>query len=139
MTTNNQISSAASLTAPMAGQNRLVIVGATGMVGGFLDMTRRAIGIKHTVAGYYSSRMQGLDFVERAQPLAPSLSIALGEVEVRVVVNSISRHHQADRRRMQRSGMHRVGVAKVYYLQFFSLKVEGIAFEDLRRYQRRVS
>jgi uncharacterized protein YbjT (DUF2867 family) len=35
MTTNNQISSAASLTAPMTGQNRLVIVGATGMVGGY--------------------------------------------------------------------------------------------------------
>jgi uncharacterized protein YbjT (DUF2867 family) len=34
MTTNNQISSAASMTAPMAGQHRLVIVGATGMVGG---------------------------------------------------------------------------------------------------------
>jgi uncharacterized protein YbjT (DUF2867 family) len=32
---NNQISSAASLTVPMAGQNRLVIVGATGMVGGY--------------------------------------------------------------------------------------------------------
>jgi hypothetical protein len=38
---------------------------------------------------------------------------------------------------MQRSGMHRVGVAKLYYLQFFSLKVESIAFEDLRRYQGR--
>src|SRR5580704_17274101 len=35
MTTNNQISSAASLTAPMVGQNRLIIVGATGMVGGY--------------------------------------------------------------------------------------------------------
>jgi uncharacterized protein YbjT (DUF2867 family) len=35
MTTNNQISSAISLTVPMAGQNRLVIVGATGMVGGY--------------------------------------------------------------------------------------------------------
>ena len=35
MTTNNQISSAASLTAPIVGQNRLVIVGATGMVGGY--------------------------------------------------------------------------------------------------------
>ncbi len=32
---NNEISSAASLTIPMAGQNRLVIVGATGMVGGY--------------------------------------------------------------------------------------------------------
>src|SRR5690348_8539687 len=35
MTTNNQISSAASQTVPMAGQNRLDIVGATGMVGGY--------------------------------------------------------------------------------------------------------
>ena len=35
MTTNNQISSAAPLTVPMACQNRLVIVGATGMVGGY--------------------------------------------------------------------------------------------------------
>ena len=35
MTTNNQISCATSLTVPMAGQNRLVIVGATGMVGGY--------------------------------------------------------------------------------------------------------
>jgi uncharacterized protein YbjT (DUF2867 family) len=35
MTTNDEISSTASLTAPMAGQIRLVIVGATGMVGGY--------------------------------------------------------------------------------------------------------
>ena len=35
MTTNNQVSSVASMTVPMAGQNRLVIVGATGMVGGY--------------------------------------------------------------------------------------------------------
>jgi uncharacterized protein YbjT (DUF2867 family) len=61
MTTNNQISSAASLTAPMVGQNRLVIVGATGMVGGYalryaLDNSevksvtsigRKTVGISH--------------------------------------------------------------------------------------------
>ena len=61
MTTNNQISSAASLTAPMVGQNRLVIVGATGMVGGYalryaLDNSkvksvtsigRKKVGISH--------------------------------------------------------------------------------------------
>jgi hypothetical protein len=35
MTTNNQISSATSPTVPMAGQNRLVIVATTGMVGGY--------------------------------------------------------------------------------------------------------
>jgi uncharacterized protein YbjT (DUF2867 family) len=61
MTTNNQISSAASLTAPMVGRNRLVIVGATGMVGGYalryaLDNSevksvtsigRKTVGISH--------------------------------------------------------------------------------------------
>jgi uncharacterized protein YbjT (DUF2867 family) len=61
VTTNNQISSAASLTAPMVGQNRLVIVGATGMVGGYalryaLDNSevksvtsigRKTVGISH--------------------------------------------------------------------------------------------
>ena len=46
MTTNNQISSATSLTVPMAGQNRLVIMGPTGMVGGYalryaLDNSKR--------------------------------------------------------------------------------------------------
>jgi uncharacterized protein YbjT (DUF2867 family) len=35
MTTNNQISSAAPLTVSIASQNHLVIVGATGMVGGY--------------------------------------------------------------------------------------------------------
>jgi uncharacterized protein YbjT (DUF2867 family) len=35
MTTNNQISSAASMTNPTVGQKSLVIVGATGMVGGY--------------------------------------------------------------------------------------------------------
>jgi uncharacterized protein YbjT (DUF2867 family) len=61
MTTNNQISSAASLTAPIVGQNRLVIVGATGMVCGYalryaLDNSevksvtsigRKTVGISH--------------------------------------------------------------------------------------------
>ena len=35
MTTNNQTSSATSPTVPLAGQNRLVIVGAAGIVGGY--------------------------------------------------------------------------------------------------------
>jgi uncharacterized protein YbjT (DUF2867 family) len=61
MTTNNQMPSAASLTAPIVGQNRLVIVGATGMVGGYalryaLDNSevksvtsigRKTVGISH--------------------------------------------------------------------------------------------
>jgi uncharacterized protein YbjT (DUF2867 family) len=61
MTTNNQISSAARLAVPMAGQSRLVIVGATGMVGGYAlryalehptvarvtAISRRTLGMSH--------------------------------------------------------------------------------------------
>src|SRR6202008_4740815 len=61
MTTNTQISSAGLLTVPIVGQNRLVIVGATGMVGGYalryaLDNSevksvtsigRKTVGISH--------------------------------------------------------------------------------------------
>jgi len=39
MTTSSQISSAASMGVPTSGQNRLVIVGATGMVGGYAFAT----------------------------------------------------------------------------------------------------
>ena len=56
---------------------------------------------------------------------------------MRVVIHGISRHHQTNRRNVQSGGMCRVGMAKFHYLQFFSLKVEGIAFEDLGRYQGR--
>jgi hypothetical protein len=45
-------------------------------------VTRRAIRIKHTVAGYHRSRMQSLDPIQRAQPLAPGLFIALREIGV---------------------------------------------------------
>jgi uncharacterized protein YbjT (DUF2867 family) len=61
MTETNQVASSASMTGPMAGQKRLVIVGATGMVGGYalryaLDhpavgrvtaIGRRKLGISH--------------------------------------------------------------------------------------------
>ena len=89
------------------------------------------------MTGYHGSRVQGLDHVQCAQPLAPGLCIALREIEVRVVIDSIPRHNQADRRNMQSSGMCRVGMTKFYYLQLFSLKIEGVAFEDLWRYQMR--
>src|SRR5579864_4879626 len=61
MTTSSQISSAASMGVPTSGQNRLVMVGATGMVGGYalryaLDnpavksvtsIGRKKLGVKH--------------------------------------------------------------------------------------------
>jgi uncharacterized protein YbjT (DUF2867 family) len=61
MTTSSQISSAASLGVPTTGQNRLVIVGATGMVGGYVlryaldnsdvksvtSIGRKKLGISH--------------------------------------------------------------------------------------------
>ena len=81
---------------------------------GFFDVTRRAIGVKHAMTCYHCSRMQGLDLIQRAEPLAPGLFIALREIEVRVVVDSIPRYNQANRRHMQRSCVRRVGMAKVY-------------------------
>ena len=61
MTTSSQISSAASMGVPTSGQNRLVIVGATGMVGGYalryaldnsgvksvMSIGRKKVGISH--------------------------------------------------------------------------------------------
>ena len=61
MTTSSQISSAGSMGVPTAGTNRLVIVGATGMVGGYalryaldnsgvksvMSIGRKKLGISH--------------------------------------------------------------------------------------------
>src|SRR4029077_10536220 len=60
----------------------------------FLDVTGRATGIKHAMTGYHRFRMQSLDFIERAKPLVPGFFIALGEVGMRGVVDSIARHDQ---------------------------------------------
>ena len=68
------------------------------------------------MAGYYSSRMQGLDLVQRAQPIGPGLVVALREIGMGVVVDRISRHNQANRRHMQRSSVDRVGMAEFDYL-----------------------
>ena len=69
----------------------------------FLDVTGRAIGIEHAMTGYHRFRMQSLDFIQRAKPLVPGFFIALGEVGMRVVVDSIARHDQPNRRNVQRS------------------------------------
>ena len=67
----------------------------------FLDVARRAIGIEHAMTSDHCFRMQGLDFVERAEPLTASLSVALREIKVRVVVDGVSRHDQTDGMRVQ--------------------------------------
>jgi hypothetical protein len=47
----------------------------TQVTSGFLDVTRGAIGVKHTMTGHHCSRMQGLDVIQRAEPLAPGVFI----------------------------------------------------------------
>src|SRR5580704_15450511 len=47
---------------------------------GFVDVTRRAVGVKNTMTSYDCFRMKGLDLIERAQPLASCLFIALREI-----------------------------------------------------------
>ena len=73
---------------------RRYLVEAADVTARFLDVTGRAIGIKHAMTGYHRFRMQSLYFVERAKPLVPGLFIALGEVGMRVVVDCIARHDQ---------------------------------------------
>ena len=73
------------------------------VLSGFIEVTRRAVGLKHTVAGYHGSGIEGCDLIQCAQPLAPGLFIALRKIKVRVVINCIPRYNQAYRRHMQRS------------------------------------
>ena len=56
---------------------------------GFVDVTRRAVGVKDTMTSYDCFRMKSLDLIQRAQPLDPGLFIALCEIEVRVVIDGI--------------------------------------------------
>src|SRR5258708_39790518 len=54
------------------------------------------------MTGDHCFRIQGLDFVQRPEPLVRSLVVALREIEMRVVVDAISRYDQTDGRHMQR-------------------------------------
>ena len=92
----------------------------------FVDVPRRAVRLKHTVTGDQHSRLQGLDLIQCREPFAPGFFIALREIEVRVVIDSIPRYHQTDARQVQRSRVRGVGVTQPYDLQFFSFKVEGV-------------
>jgi len=83
---------------------------------GFVDVSRRTVGVKNTMTSYDSFRMQSLDLIQRAQPFDSGLFIALREIGVRVVIDGISRYHQANRRNMQRGCVLRVGMAKLYYV-----------------------
>src|ERR1700730_9911191 len=58
----------------------------------FFDVARRAIGIEHTVPCNHGFRSQGFDCVEGAEPLVASLFVALGKIEMRVVVDAVSRY-----------------------------------------------
>lgn len=52
---------------------------------------------------YQDFGMQSLDFIQRAQPLVPGLFIALGEIRMRVVIDSIAGCDDANRRNAQSS------------------------------------
>src|SRR5215472_16005911 len=85
------------------------------------------------MAGHDRFRMQGLDPVERSEPFLPCLLVALGEIEVRVVVDAIARYDQIDGGHMQARRMRSVGMAQLDDLQRFSLETQTVAIENLRR------
>ena len=100
---------------------------------GFLNMTRRAIGVEHTMTGDHYSGMQALDLIQCAEPLAASFYTAFREVGVSVVIDGIAGYDQADGRHMQSRGMRGVGMVKFDYLRLFAFKVERISVDDLRQ------
>ena len=69
----------------------------------FLDVTRRAIRIEHTMSSDYCLGMKGFNFLERQKPLAASFFIALGEIQMRVVIDAISRYNEVNGGHIQRS------------------------------------
>src|SRR6266403_4442311 len=69
---------------------------------GFLDVTRRTVGIKHTMTGYHGFRMQSLDCIKRSQSLAPGLFIALSQIGRCVVIDGVSGYDQSNGRNMER-------------------------------------
>ena len=50
------------------------------------------------MAGDHRARMQRLDFIERSKPLETSFLITLGEVEVGVIIDTVTRDNQIDGR-----------------------------------------
>jgi hypothetical protein len=109
----------------------------TNVTSGFFDVARRAIGVNYAMARDDRSRMQSFDLIEGEEPLAPGFFVGFGEIGVRVVVDSISRDNQADRRHMQRGGVGGVGMTEGYYIQPLALEIQGVSFEDLRQHKLR--
>jgi hypothetical protein len=66
-------------------------------------VTRRAIGVKHAMTGYHGSWMQGLDLIQRAEPLPLGVFDRTPREGVSVIIDSIPRYNQANGRHMQRS------------------------------------
>ena len=87
------------------------------------------------VPGNHRLRVQGLDRVERSDPVAPSLRVGLGEVEVNVVVRGVAGDDEADVRGVQAAGLVGVGVAEFDHDELVALEVDGVAFEWLREYE----
>jgi hypothetical protein len=77
---------------------------------GRLNVARGAIGIQNTMARDYRCRMQGLDLIQREQPLFPGLCSALREIRVCVVIDGIAGYDQTDGRYRQRRGVRGVGM-----------------------------
>ena len=68
------------------------------------------------MTGDHRCRMQSLDFVERLKPITYGRSVALREIEMRVVVDAVSRYDQPNGRYIQSSCVGRIGVAELHDL-----------------------
>src|SRR4029077_10487410 len=55
----------------------------------FIDVTRRAVGVKDAMTSDDCFWMKSLDLIQRVQPLDPGLFIAFRKIEVRVFIDAI--------------------------------------------------
>ena len=106
---------------------------------GLLDDLGAVVATGSLVPGDHRPRVEGLDRVQRGDPVAPSLRVGLGEVEVNVVVGGVAGDDEADVGDVQAARLVGVGVAEFDHDEFVALEVDRVAFEWLREYEARGS
>lgn len=73
------------------------------------------------MAGDHRPWVEGLDRVERGDPVSPFFRVGLGEVQVNVVVSSVASDDEADVGHVQAARLVRVGVAELDHSELVAL------------------
>src|SRR5258707_11276674 len=74
-----------------------------------IESAKRAKAFRHLMPGNHGFRFQGLELVERGDPLKPALCVGLAEVGMNSVVDGVPANDQSNRRDVQAGGGSRIG------------------------------